>query len=201
MRISGDPAGSTAADPGQRSTPPLSWAAVVFWLVSITALVALTGIVLGRDTRPAPFLVVLPALIAGRGTVRQTTVASVWVTVVIVGSLFDSPLHTVGADAAVIAFALVFNGLSVARAAQRIRWEGEIARLRSAAAALQRQILRPFPLMTDQLLVHGLYRPVEEDSRVGGDVYEVVASPTAPASSSPTSRARASRRSARPSPY
>ncbi|MGH1555338.1 hypothetical protein ACRAWF_36350 [Streptomyces sp. L7] len=69
----------------------------------------------------------LPALIAGRGTVRQTTVASVWVTVVIVGSLFDSPLHTVGADAAVIAFALVFNGLSVARAAQRIRWEGEIA--------------------------------------------------------------------------
>lgn len=31
--------------------------------------------------------------------------------------------------------------------------------------------------MTDQLLVHGLYRPVEEDSRVGGDVYEVVVSP------------------------
>jgi len=31
--------------------------------------------------------------------------------------------------------------------------------------------------VTDQLLVHGLYQPVEEDSRVGGDVYEVVASP------------------------
>lgn len=144
MRTSRDPAGSTVVDAGHRSTPPLRWAVVVFWLVSITLLVAATGIVLGRDTRPAPFLVVLPALIAGRGTVRQTTVASLWVTVVIVGSLFDSPLDTAGAGAAIIAFTLVFNGLSVARAAQRIRWE-EIARLRSAAAALQRQILRPFP--------------------------------------------------------
>lgn len=177
MRTSKDPAGSTAATTGDRLTPPLSWAAVMLWLVAITAVLAVTGVVLGRDTRPAPFLVVLPALIAGRGTVRQTAVASAWVTLVIAGSLLDSPLASVGADAAVIAFALVFNGLSVARAAQRIRWEGEIARLRSAAAALQRQILRPFPLMTDQLLVHGLYRPVEEDSRVGGDVYEVVSSP------------------------
>ncbi|WP_405975940.1 serine/threonine-protein phosphatase [Streptomyces sp. NBC_00988] len=177
MRTSRDPAGSTVVDAGQRSTPPLSWAVVVFWLVVVTLMVAVTGIALGRDTRPAPFLVVLPALLAGRGTVRQTTVASVWVTLVIVGSLVDTPLGTAGADAAVVAFTLVFNGLSVARAAQRIRWESEIARLRSAAAALQRQILRPFPLMTDQLLVHGLYRPVEEDSRVGGDVYEVVSSP------------------------
>ena len=95
MRTSGDPAGSTVVDAGRRTTPALSWVTVVFWLVGITALVALTGIVLGRDTRPAPFLVVLPALIAGRGTVRQTTVASVWVTIVIAGSLFDSPLHTV----------------------------------------------------------------------------------------------------------
>jgi serine phosphatase RsbU (regulator of sigma subunit) len=74
-------------------------------------------------------------------------------------------------------FAVLFSGLTIARAMERIRREGEITRLRSAAAALQRQILRPFPLLTDQLLVHGLYEPVEEDSRVGGDIYEVVASP------------------------
>ncbi|MCX4767646.1 serine/threonine-protein phosphatase [Streptomyces sp. NBC_01275] len=170
-----DPNPSSAA--AGRPTPPLRWSVVVFWLLFVTVVLAGTGIALGRETRLAPFLVVLPALIAGRGTVRQTTVASVWVTLVIVASLFDTPLDTLGEDTAVVVFALVFNGLSIARATQRIRREGEIARLRSAAAALQRQLLRPFPLMTDQLLVHGLYRPVEEDSRVGGDVYEVVSSP------------------------
>ncbi len=65
MRTSRDPAGSTVVDAGQRSTPPFSWAVVVFWLVVVTLLVAVTGVVLGRDTRPAPFLVVLPALLAG----------------------------------------------------------------------------------------------------------------------------------------
>ncbi|MET7680585.1 PP2C family protein-serine/threonine phosphatase [Streptomyces sp. NPDC005423] len=177
MRTSRDPDGDSPADSRPRPSAALSWSVVVLSLVGLTAVLAVTGVVLGRETRPAPFLVVVPALIAGRGTVRQTVVASGWVTAVIAASLVDTPLKTMGADAAVVVFALVFNGLSVARAAQRIRSQGEIARLRSAAAALQRQILRPFPLMTDELLVHGLYRPVEEDSRVGGDLYEVVASP------------------------
>ncbi|MFG2794545.1 PP2C family protein-serine/threonine phosphatase [Streptomyces sp. NPDC048419] len=132
---------------------------------------------LGRETRLAAFLVVLPALIAGWGTVRQTAFASVWVTVSIAVSLLDAPLGTVEANLGVLVFAFVFNGLSIARAAQRVRREGEITRLRSAAVTLQRHLLRPFPLVTDELLVHGLYKPVEEDSRVGGDVYEVVASP------------------------
>jgi serine phosphatase RsbU (regulator of sigma subunit) len=160
-----------------RPAPPLSWRVVLFWLIGITAVLAVTGVVLGRETRLAPFLIAVPALIAGRGTVRQTGVASICTTAVIAASLFDTPMGTTGADAAVVVFAVLFNALSVARAAQRVRREKEIARLRSAAAALQRQLLRPFPLVTDQLLVHGLYQPVEEDSRVGGDVYEVVASP------------------------
>ncbi|MEU0674737.1 PP2C family protein-serine/threonine phosphatase [Streptomyces sp. NPDC006172] len=172
----------TSVDPGASSVrggaaPPLRWAVVLGWLVGTTALLAVIGLFLDRETRLAPFLVVLPALFSGRGTVRQTVVASVWVTLTIVAALFDRAEDSVGASVATVVFALVFNGLSVARAAQRVRSEGEIARLRSAAAALQRQLLRPFPLVTDQLLVHGLYQPVEEDSRVGGDVYEVVASP------------------------
>ncbi|MFJ1969669.1 PP2C family protein-serine/threonine phosphatase [Streptomyces sp. NPDC087903] len=177
MLTSRDPDDLSAADGRNRPAPPLRWRAVLVWLIGITAVLVVTGLVLGRETRLAPFLIVVPALIAGRGTVRQTAVASVWVTVVIAASLFDTPMGTMGADAAVVVFAVLFNGLSVARAAQRVHRETEIARLRSAAAALQRQLLRPFPLVTDQLLVHGLYQPVEEDSRVGGDVYEVVASP------------------------
>ncbi|MET9506358.1 PP2C family protein-serine/threonine phosphatase [Streptomyces sp. NPDC006622] len=177
MNTSGEPNGSSAAGGKDRRPPPLRWWVVLFWLVAVTVLLAVVGIFLGRETRLAPFLVVLPALIAGRGSVRQTAVASSWVTVMIAGALFDTAEDTIGAATATVVFALVFNALSVARAAQRVRGEREIARLRSAAAALQRQLLRPFPLMTDQLIVHGLYQPVEEDSRVGGDVYEVVSSP------------------------
>ncbi|MFD7136237.1 PP2C family protein-serine/threonine phosphatase [Streptomyces sp. NPDC059894] len=160
-----------------RPTPPLRWAVVLGWLAGLTVVLAVVGVFLGRETRLAPFLVVVPALVAGRGTVRQTAVASAWTTVVIVAALFDAAEDTVGEAVATVVFALVFNGLSMARVAQRVGDEGEIARLRSAAAALQRQLLRPFPLVTEHLLVHGLYQPVEEDSRVGGDVYEVVASP------------------------
>ncbi|MFH9862064.1 PP2C family protein-serine/threonine phosphatase [Streptomyces sp. NPDC017202] len=177
MSASREPGGASAAGGERRGAPPLRWRVVLFWLVAVTVLLAVIGVFLDRETRLAPFLVVLPALIAGRGDVRQTAVASTWVTVMIAAALFDTADDTIGAATATVVFALVFNGLSVARAAQRVRSDREIARLRSAAAALQRQLLRPFPLMTDQLIVHGVYQPVEEDSRVGGDVYEVVSSP------------------------
>ncbi|MEV6617021.1 PP2C family protein-serine/threonine phosphatase [Streptomyces sp. NPDC051051] len=177
MSASREPGGASAAGGERRGAPPLRWWVVLFWLVAVTVLLAVIGVFLDRETRLAPFLVVLPALIAGRGDVRQTAVASTWVTVMIAAALFDTADDTIGAATATVVFALVFNGLSVARAAQRVRSDREIARLRSAAAALQRQLLRPFPLMTDQLIVHGVYQPVEEDSRVGGDVYEVVSSP------------------------
>ncbi|WP_433468900.1 PP2C family protein-serine/threonine phosphatase [Spirillospora sp. CA-128828] len=150
---------------------------MILWLVGITAALAVTGVVLSRETRLAPFLVFLPTLIAGRGTVRQTAVAAAWTTLVIIAALLRSPVETVAAYTSVIAFAVILSGLSLAQTVQRVRREGEIVRLRSAAAALQRQILHPFPLVTDELVVHGLYEPVEEDNQVGGDVYEVVATP------------------------
>ncbi|GAA4321267.1 PP2C family protein-serine/threonine phosphatase [Actinomadura luteofluorescens] len=155
----------------------LTWRVVAGWLVGITAALAVTGVALGRETGLAPFLIFLPTLIAGRGTVRQTAVASVWTILVIIGSLIRSPLPSAAATASVITFAVALNGLSVIQAVRRIRQEKEISRLRSAAAALQRQILRPFPLVTGELLVHGLYEPVEEDSMVGGDVYEAMPTP------------------------
>jgi serine phosphatase RsbU (regulator of sigma subunit) len=177
MGGSNDSDGTDAAARRGGRAAPLSWPAVIFWLVGITAVLAVTGVILSRETGLAPFLVFLPTLIAGRGTVRQTAFASVWATLVIGGSLIRSPLETAAANASVLVFAVALNGLSVTQALQRVRNEGEITRLRSAAAALQRRLLRPFPLVTDELLVHGLYEPLEEDSQVGGDIYEVVATP------------------------
>ncbi|MEU8343333.1 PP2C family protein-serine/threonine phosphatase [Spirillospora sp. NPDC048832] len=177
MRVSNDPGGPAAAPRRSGRAAPLSWTVVLSWLVGITAVLAITGVVLSRETGLAPFLVFLPTLISGRGTVRQTAVASAWATLVIGGSLIRSPLGTPAANASVMLFAIALNGLSVLQTMRRVRREGEITRLRSAAAALQRQILRPFPLDTAELTAHGLYEPVEEDSLVGGDVYEVVATP------------------------
>uniref|UniRef100_UPI0013C4504C PP2C family protein-serine/threonine phosphatase n=1 Tax=Streptomyces scabiei TaxID=1930 RepID=UPI0013C4504C len=40
-----------------------------------------------------------------------------------------------------------------------------------------RHILHPLPLLTDDVLVNGVYEPLQEDRLVGGDIYDVVASP------------------------
>ncbi|MGQ4425729.1 PP2C family serine/threonine-protein phosphatase, partial [Streptomyces violaceoruber] len=52
-----------------------------------------------------------------------------------------------------------------------------LVRLRSTPAAMQRQILRPLPLLTDDVLVDGVYEPVQQDKLVGGDIYDVAATP------------------------
>ncbi|MTE22254.1 SpoIIE family protein phosphatase [Streptomyces sp. TRM43335] len=147
------------------------------WLVVLTVLVVVSDYLSERGLGLTPLLVFLPAFVAGRGTVRQTALAAAWIVLVLVGLMAYDPFQTVSANLATVAFTLALGGLSVAGAWQRVRRDEEIHRLRSAAAALQRQILSPLPRLTDHLLVDGVYEPVEEDSRVGGDIYEVVASP------------------------
>ncbi|SEQ14965.1 Stage II sporulation protein E (SpoIIE) [Streptomyces radiopugnans] len=146
-------------------------------LVVVTLLVVVPDYLTDRGLGLVPLLIFLPAFVAGRGTARQTAVAAAWVVVVLVGLLVYDPFQTVSANISTVAFTVVLGGLSVAGAWQRSRRDEEISRLRSAAAALQRQILRPLPLLTDRLLADGVYEPVEEDSRVGGDIYEVMPSP------------------------
>jgi serine phosphatase RsbU (regulator of sigma subunit) len=149
----------------------------VVLLVVVTLLVVVSDYLTERGLGLVPLLIFLPAFVAGRGTVRQTALAAAWVVLVLVGLLVYDPFQTVSANLSTIVFTAVLGGLSVAGAWQRVRRDEEITRLRSAAAALQRQILRPLPLLTDRLLADGVYEPVEEDSRVGGDVYEVMPSP------------------------
>lgn len=164
---------------GKRSriiSSALSSTVLLYWLLGLTVLVLVSGYLSDRESRLAPFLIILPAFVAGVGTVRQTFLTAGWVVLVVTGSVLYHPLQP-AANLSLIVFSVVLGGLSVAGGRWRIRKNEEIARLRSASAALQRQILRPLPLLTDQLLVDGLYEPAEEDSMVGGDIYEVVASP------------------------
>ncbi|MFF9687862.1 PP2C family protein-serine/threonine phosphatase [Streptomyces sp. NPDC014623] len=150
--------------------------ALSLWLLLLTAAVVLLDALTGNDLPLIPLLVVLPALASVFCTVRQTTAVAVWVTLVVVGSR----IAATGAFWDVvflIGFTALASTLGVVACAARIRHATEVARLRSAVVALQRQILRPLPVTTRQVCVHGLYEPMEEDRFVGGDIYEVVQAP------------------------
>lgn len=154
----------------------LSKGAFAAWLGVITALVVGLDSLTGADVSPAPLLIFLPAIASALGTVRQTEFASVWV-VLVVGAvalyLGREPVDYLGT----LGFTCAFGVLSVLGCRLRIQREEEVHRLRSATATLQRQILRPLPTRTEEIVADGLYQPIEEDTMVGGDMYEVAASP------------------------
>ncbi|MDA0633532.1 PP2C family protein-serine/threonine phosphatase [Nonomuraea sp. MCN248] len=141
-------------------------------LIVVTVAVLGLGLLLGAVDRLAPLLIFLPAIISGIGSVAQTTVASVWVVVVMGAALYPAG-EGAGLDVSAVVFAALFGVGSVVGCRYRITRDQEVHRLRSAGAALQRQLVRPLPLRTPHVVVDGAYEPVEEDSTVGGDMYEV----------------------------
>jgi serine phosphatase RsbU (regulator of sigma subunit) len=145
--------------------------------VAVTAAVYLVGTLDGTSLRLSPLLIFVPALLAGLGTVRQTVVASVWVLLALVLSLFSLPGENLTDGGYETVLVLVFEAFAVAASVWRTRRDRELARLRSTAVALQRQILQPLPVVTRDVLVEGMYLPIEEDRLVGGDIYEAVESP------------------------
>jgi serine phosphatase RsbU (regulator of sigma subunit) len=164
--------GDGRREPGRGVLP--SWllaVALVIGTVLVVGLDALAGPAVGL----VPLLIFLPAIVAALGTVPQTVVASIWVFLVMSAStvyLGGGLAENLGA----VGFTGAFGVLSALGCRYRIRREEEVHRLRSAAAALQRAIMSPLPLRTGQVVVDGLYQPVEEDTMVGGDMYEVAPS-------------------------
>lgn len=163
-----------------------SFAAFVFWAAWLVSLLLAGAFLVGPLPRLVPFLVFLPAIVAGVGTVRQTVAISVWV-LLVAGTAFTYHGGIAGFDFYSLVVTAGFGALSIAACWYRIRHqqeayrlhfrEEEVRRLRSTAAELQRLILRSLPARIDGLVVDGRYRPVEGDRMVGGDIYEVVRSP------------------------
>ncbi|WP_415960469.1 PP2C family protein-serine/threonine phosphatase [Streptomyces sp. 021-4] len=170
MVLPGTDAGTTAA------TGRIGNWALAGLVLLLSVLIVLLDVVTGEDLRVVPLLVVVPALASVFCSLRQTVWVAVWITAVVVGS-------GLGGDGTFwdfvfgIGFTVLACALGVAACAARIRHATEMDRLRFAAVALQRQILRPLPVITDQVFAYGLYEPIEEDRFVGGDIYEVVQSP------------------------
>ncbi|MGQ5597765.1 PP2C family protein-serine/threonine phosphatase [Streptomyces sp. ESR1.13] len=155
-------------------TPPTG--AVVLVTVAATVLTLALGTLTGTAVLLLGLLVFLPAFAAALCTPRQTALVSAWVSVLVIVPVALSAERV--ADRVVLAlFALGFGALAVYGSWVRITREGALVRLRSTAAAMQRQILRPLPLLTDDVLVDGVYEPVQQDKLVGGDIYDVAATP------------------------
>lgn len=147
--------------------------------VAATVVTVVLGAVTGTAVLLIGLLVFLPAFASALCTPRQTTLVSAWVSIVVIVPVALSTEQL--ADRVTLAlFALGFGALAVYGSWLRITREGTLVRLRSTAAAMQRQILRPLPLLTDDVLVDGVYEPVQQDKLVGGDIYDVAATPGAP---------------------
>ncbi|MGC4946848.1 PP2C family protein-serine/threonine phosphatase [Streptomyces sp. DT224] len=171
VALPGTDAGEAAA-----RTPRIGNRALSGGLALLTAVIVGLDLLTGTDLQLTPLLVTAPALVAAFGTLAQTVAAAFWVTAVAVVTRL-----AIGGVPWDVISSLVFTAfvglLSIGVCALRTRHAAEVARLRSAAVALQRQILRPLPIPTDQITAHGTYTPIEEDRLVGGDIYEVVQSP------------------------
>lgn len=152
---------------------------VVVGVVALTALVVALGALSGSVVWLLGLLVFLPGTASALCTVRQTGFVAVWTTLVVTSTvLLRRDTGQSWQDVfLLVLFTLALGTGSIYACHRRIHREHEMLRLRSTAAAMQRHILRPLPLLTDDVLVDGLYEPVQEERLVGGDIYDVVASP------------------------
>ncbi|MFD4657869.1 PP2C family protein-serine/threonine phosphatase [Kitasatospora sp. NPDC058444] len=151
--------------------------AVVLGVLAATAAVLLVQAASGTVSRLVLLLVFLPALLAGLGTVAQTVAVSVWVTAVIVVHSVLVPPGDLSARLGTLVGVIAAEGAVIALCARRVRRERQLSRMRQVAVALQRQLLRPLPVTTSDVRLDGLYRPLEEDAMVGGDLYDVAETP------------------------
>jgi len=147
-------------------------------VVGVTGTVEALGELSGSAVLLLGLLVFLPGAAAALCTVRQTAFVGGWTAAVVCASVLSRSPDGHWLDRTLLIAITVALGVASTYACDyRIRREAEMLRLRSTAAAMQRHILHPLPLVTDDALVNGVYEPLHEDRLVGGDIYDVVDSP------------------------
>lgn len=162
-------------DPAQPKPPTL--VSVLTWTVTLTAIVLGTGVILGAETRLIGLFAFLPAIMAGFATVRQTLFVACWSLGVVIAEVLYYPEPDRWDAVLLTALSLLFGATAVWLCRRRIARNEEMTRLRFTATAMQREIMAPLPQRTPEVVVSGIYEPVDEDKLVGGDVYDVVAGP------------------------
>jgi serine phosphatase RsbU (regulator of sigma subunit) len=143
----------------------------------VMAVVAVMDVVAGPGVGFLPLVSLGPAFSGLVGGWRRTAVFGLVALVLcVVLGLYDGLFEERRGFTALASVAGV-TGVGIAAAVMRSRREGELASVRSIAEVAQRVLLRPVPLTAGPLQAAVSYTSAVAEARIGGDLYEVVASP------------------------
>ncbi|MEU6142787.1 PP2C family protein-serine/threonine phosphatase [Streptomyces sp. NPDC047081] len=161
-----------AATKPQRSHTVLAWLPV-----AVMATVAVGDVLTGPGLGFLPLASLGPAFAGLVGGWRRTAVfgAAALLLCVALG-LYDGLFQERRGFMAMVSVVGV-TGAGIAAAVMRGRREAELANVRSIAEVAQRVLLRPVPLTAGPLQAAVSYTSAVAEARIGGDLYEVVASP------------------------
>ena len=125
----------------------------------------------------APLIVAVPALAAATSGLRGAVVF----TALSVGANFlladlDGRLYTRSFYGSLAGLAVIF-AVSLLPGYLRTRRERQLALVRSVAETVQRAVLVPIPERIDCLSTSTAYVAADEEARIGGDLYEALATP------------------------
>ncbi|MEU9517789.1 MULTISPECIES: PP2C family protein-serine/threonine phosphatase [unclassified Streptomyces] len=157
---------------------PTSGSVVLAWTPwAAMAVVAVTDIIAGPDVGFLPLVSLGPAFASLVGGWRHTAlIGAVALVLTVALGLYDGLFEGRRGLTACVSVAGV-TGVGLAAAVIRERREAELASVRSIAEAAQRVLLRPVPLTVGPLQMAVSYTSAIAEARIGGDLYEVVASP------------------------
>ncbi|KUN90117.1 hypothetical protein AQJ66_02240 [Streptomyces bungoensis] len=157
---------------------PTSGSVVLSWLpVAAMAVVAAADVVAGPGVGFLPLVSLGPAFSGLVGGWRRTALIGAVALLVCVGlGLYDGLFEERRGFTAMASVAGV-TAAGIAAAVMRLRREAELASVRSIAEVAQRVLLRPVPRTAGPLQAAVSYTSAVAEARIGGDLYEVVASP------------------------
>jgi serine phosphatase RsbU (regulator of sigma subunit) len=158
--------------------PPSSLTVLSWMPVLVMAAVAVADVVSGPGVGFLPLVSLGPAFSGLVGGWRRTAVFGLAALVLCVAlGLYDGLLFEERRGFTALASVAGVTGVGIAAAVMRSRREEELASVRSIAEVAQRVLLRPVPLTAGPLQAAVSYTSAVAEARIGGDLYEVVASP------------------------
>ncbi|MFJ1735652.1 PP2C family protein-serine/threonine phosphatase [Streptomyces sp. NPDC088254] len=159
-------------------TRPASGSRLLSWLPVIAmGVVAAADVVAGSGVGFLPLVSLGPAFAGLVGGWRRTAlIGGLALVLCLALGLYDGLFDGRRGFTALISVAGV-TGAGVAAAVMRSRREAELASVRSIAEVAQRVLLRPVPRTAGPLQAAVSYTSAVAEARIGGDLYEVVASP------------------------
>ncbi|MFF0107270.1 PP2C family protein-serine/threonine phosphatase [Streptomyces hirsutus] len=157
--------------------PPSSQTVLSWMPFVVMAVIAIMDVLVGPGVGLLPLVAVGPAFAGLVGGWRRTAVIGVLALLLCVGlGLYNGLFAERRGYTAMVSVAGV-TGVGIAAAVMRSRREAELASMRSIAEVAQRVLLRPVPLNAGAFQVAVSYTSAVAEARIGGDLYEVVASP------------------------